>query len=103
MKNEDENFTIEHISYSVFAIFGVLLLLVGYIGMEHFQKLQQQLTEIDILQKNTKYKNCQSCGRNFSSIIKHGKELDGSENLAFCIDCYDNGVFKETKFNLERF
>jgi hypothetical protein len=37
--------------------------------------------------------NCQSCGRQFNSMIKYGKEQNGETNYSFCSSCYKDGSF----------
>jgi hypothetical protein len=47
------------------------------------------------------YGCCQSCAKVFSSVKKHGTELDGTKNFAFCIECYENGSFTEPDLNFD--
>lgn len=35
------------------------------------------------------------------SVKKHGIELDGTKNFAFCIECYENGSFTEPDLNFD--
>lgn len=54
------------------------------------------------LDDNPKNKNnrCQSCGRNFSAMVKHGTEKNKTLNDYFCLSCYKKGKF--TKPNLTK-
>ncbi|MFN5024385.1 MAG: zinc ribbon domain-containing protein [Bacteroidota bacterium] len=63
--------------------------------MEKLQKLSEELIKVDLDNKSKKYKYCQSCGKNYSAMRLNGKDKNGNYNPAFCIDCYDNGEFKE--------
>lgn len=49
------------------------------------------------------YSNCQSCGKKFTSSRKYGKEIDSSNNLAFCEDCYNEGKFTNSELTKEEF
>jgi ribosomal protein S14 len=42
------------------------------------------------------YNSCQSCGNNFSSVRRYGKNQDGTFNLGLCNECYDDGDFVES-------
>lgn len=47
---------------------------------------------------------CQSCGLNFNSMVKYGTEISPDMiNYNFCIDCFENGVFKYTSINRLKF
>jgi Putative zinc ribbon domain len=46
--------------------------------------------------KNT----CQSCGMPLDSEAIKGTEKDGTKSDLYCKYCYENGVFKDPKMNL---
>lgn len=78
---------------------GLLMWMVTEINKEFLireQKEMQKLTE-------PRYRvRCQSCGRKFNSMIKEGKEKDGTINHQFCINCYDNGTFTNPDLTKEQ-
>lgn len=100
---EKEQFLMICTLYTVLVIFGFILCGIGYLGMLKHQLMQEKLIELDISSKEIKYKFCQSCGKNFSSIRKHGKEENGEQNKAFCIECYDLGNFTNPNLTKEEF
>jgi hypothetical protein len=44
---------------------------------------------------------CQSCGMPIDSEEIKGTEKNGSKNNDYCKLCYDNGIFKNPKMNLD--
>ncbi len=92
-----------HITNIFFFFGGFALLFLGFIGMQRHQEVQEELLQRQLLEKPKFYLFCQSCGKNFTAILKKGKNLDGSENHAFCNKCYDNGVFIEENLTYEEF
>jgi hypothetical protein len=44
---------------------------------------------------------CQSCGMPLESEAIKGTEENGLKSDVYCIYCYENGVFKDPKMNLE--
>ncbi len=89
--------------YFALAFLGILFTFLGYIGMEKLQKLSEELIRVDLDSKAKKYRHCQSCGKNYSAVRLNGKDKSGNYNPAFCIDCYDNGEFKEPDMTLNEF
>jgi hypothetical protein len=67
------------------------------------------LDEPDAKKKNLEklnekiYPYCQSCGKSFTSVRKYGKEIEGTDNLAFCFECYDQGTFIDNETTKEEF
>ncbi|ESU20209.1 hypothetical protein FEDK69T_30240 [Flavobacterium enshiense DK69] len=49
------------------------------------------------------YPFCQSCGKKFTSVRKYGKEIDSTDNLAFCEECYNDGKFTNDEITKEEF
>ncbi len=103
LKSELNHFEEINHFYFGLAIIGMLIAFIGYIGMEKLQKLNEDLIKIDLESKAKKYKHCQSCGKNYSSVRINGKDKNGTYNQAFCIDCYDDGEFKEPDLTLNDF
>ena len=44
---------------------------------------------------------CQSCGMPLDSDAIKGTEEDGSKSNEYCKYCYENGVFRDPKMNLD--
>lgn len=103
LKKEEDDYDQVNYFYAALAFLGLLLSLGGYAGMERYQKMQEKLLYLEISQKDTKYKYCQSCGRTFSSVVLHGHNANGEINTAFCTECFDNGKFTEPNLTLEEF
>ena len=74
--------------------------MAGYSGMERHEELQERLLALEIIQKDTKFKYCQSCWKKFSSVRLHGKNDNGEKNEAFCLDCFDLGKFKDPNLTI---
>lgn len=49
------------------------------------------------------YKNCQSCGKKFSSIRNYGLNHDKSFNYSFCKECFTDGEFTNLNLTKEDF
>lgn len=89
--------------YALSAGFGLILLVTGIAGMQKIQSLQEKQMIIDVELKGGKYSYCQSCGKNFSSVRQPGRNEKLEPNPAFCIECFDNGKFKEPSLTREEF
>lgn len=90
-------------SYIPIWVFGAFVFMMGGVSwqiVEHRKELLSKLVlkeqEFDLRQKGAFSSFCQSCGKKFNSIIVKGSNLDGKLNDYYCVDCYDNGEFKET-------
>jgi hypothetical protein len=44
---------------------------------------------------------CQSCGMPLDAEALKGTEKNGSKSNKYCKYCYENGVFKDPKMNLD--
>lgn len=104
LKNLNEDETVinsrKKLYYFILSL-GILFFLTGV-----FAWMIDNLTNIEniiIIQTEKVYKYCQSCGQNFSSIRKYGTEKDKTKNLGFCIKCYKNGKFNNSKLTKEEF
>lgn len=93
--NQDTNFWIN--------LNGATWLILGLIGMLWMQIIQDNLLKRQLQDKPKLYKYCQSCGKKFSSIRLVSKNADRTTNPAFCIDCFDNGIFKEPELTKAAF
>jgi len=59
---------------------------------------------ISLTKQNEKlYSWCQSCGKNFSPIIKYGTNKDSSDNYSFCDTCYTDGKFNNPNLTKDEF
>ncbi len=74
---------------------GVILFLIGIVGLISHQKIQDEILNRQLGEKEKFYPHCQSCGKNFSSFVFYGTRVDGTPLKSFCIGCFENGVFTE--------
>jgi len=86
---------------NIYRITALVLFILGTLmwTIDDSQKRNIQLQELWLEQRKNLdlpriIYSCQSCGRQFNSMVRHGKEDDGSKNYSFCADCYSNGQFK---------
>jgi hypothetical protein len=103
LKSELNQYEEVNYFYFTLAFLGIIITYLGYNGMEKLQKLNEKLIEVEIDSKVRKYRHCQSCGKNYSAVRVNGKDKNGNYNPAFCIDCYDDGEFKEPVLTLKEF
>ena len=99
-QEQDNIHSIRFAMYILISI-GFIFVLLGYYGILYQQNIQD---EILLAQQNDLQRiqtRCQSCGKFFSSIIKFGKELDGTNSPYFCSSCYINGQFTEPDISFE--
>jgi hypothetical protein len=78
-------------------IFFMLGLLMWVIDEPHVKKSNLEKLNEKI------YPYCQSCGKSFTSVRKYGKEMEGTDNLAFCFECYYQGTFIDNEITKEEF
>ncbi|MFZ6025792.1 MAG: zinc ribbon domain-containing protein [Bacteroidota bacterium] len=88
----------------------ILSLIVLIIGMLHFfyglnilEKRESNNNQL-LLRQNAglpfTHERCQSCGKNFSSMVSYGTNLDKTNNYSFCKECYSEGDFIEPNISL---
>ncbi len=82
---------------------GALIVFFGLHGIINGQKIQDELLRRQLFEKQKGYKHCQSCGKRFSPIRQISKNKDGTLNLAFCSDCYENGAFTDPELTNREF
>jgi hypothetical protein len=80
-------------NYQILGAFGILLFVLGFRGFWKFQRIQDDFLIRQLNEKPKVYSNCQSCGREYSAMIKFSSEKDGKFNYAFCKECYKDGNF----------
>ena len=86
--------------YNLFLELGIFLFILG----TGVWAIDITLDSRKIIKQTEKiYTFCQSCGHNFTSIRTYGTEKDKSNNLAFCIECYQKGKLKEPELTKEDF
>jgi hypothetical protein len=89
------NIDFSFVYISVFLICAGLTLLVLDEAAKRRLKIRKLLTTL------SPYRNCQSCGRQFNSVVVNGKNSDDTLNKGFCSDCYSNGVFTDENLTKE--
>jgi hypothetical protein len=82
-------------AYYLIALLGSLFFILGYYGIYHEQSVKDKILVNQQRNLQISHTRCQSCGKFFSSMIKHGHERDNSESKSFCNGCYENGQFTE--------
>ena len=85
---------------NIFVLFLVGLFAYYAVSVAHAESLNKDLIKFERY-KNRIYTVCQSCAKQFSPILLHGKESNGTENKGFCKECYDNGQFKNPTLSAE--
>lgn len=100
LKNKEEVLDSKREFYGTFLEIGLFFFIVGIVAWT----LDNSKPIVRILKQNDKiYKYCQSCGFKFTSIRPYGTEKNKAQNLAFCINCYKKGKFKEPELTKEEF
>lgn len=87
-KNLNESY---HKSNDVLLKIGTLFLIIGFFMWVIDEPYDPKIVLVKINEKLYPY--CQSCGKIFSGVRKYGKEINDSDNLAFCEECYRDGEF----------
>lgn len=82
-----------HQSNDILLKIGVILFLLGIFMWVIDEPYDPKIVLVKINEKLYPY--CQSCGKKFSAMRKYGKEFNGSDNLAFCEECYNEGKFTD--------
>lgn len=85
---------IKTLGYILFAI-GIGLWVIDI--LINFDQKNSNVTK----QNEKLYTFCQSCGKEFDSIINYSKNKDGTSNFAFCKNCYKKGKFKNPNITKE--
>jgi len=85
--------------YFILLLVGVFIAVAGIAKWSLKDSIDDDLKIRDSLSKPTYSKCCQSCGKNFNSIIKYSKDGD-AKNYHFCDSCYKDGSFIEPDLNL---
>jgi Putative zinc ribbon domain len=89
--------------FSVLSLWsGFIIIVIGIIPLIKNQSIQDELVSRQLGEKEKYFEFCQSCGKRFDSILKLGLEKDGKDNKSFCIECYDEGTFKDPDLTYEK-
>jgi hypothetical protein len=80
---------------------GVIFFLIGLF----MWNVDEFLNDRKLIEKQNEkvYKNCQSCGKKFSSIRNYGLNYDKSFNYSFCKECFIDGEFTNSNLTKEDF
>ena len=78
---------------------GALLFFIGLITWERTENYEEKILKRQNIDKPTFSEHCQSCAKNFNSMIKYGSEENGTKNYHFCQDCYKNGEFVNSELS----
>lgn len=81
--------------YLLIILFGGTIALVGLLGITKHQRIQDEILERQLGEKDKVFTYCQSCARRFNSALFKGTKIDNTESKSFCIDCFKNGEFIE--------
>jgi hypothetical protein len=81
-------------------IVGSILVLTGLYLWESREKDEFNIVKRQNVNLPIISECCQSCGLDFNSMVKYGTEINTDiKNYNFCIDCFENGLFKFTSLN----
>ena len=79
--------------------YGIMTIMILYIFLSSIASIRKKEQELEHLEKyNIREKGklteyCQSCGRNFDSMVNVSKNLDETYNYSFCSECFSKGMF----------
>lgn len=93
--DEINEFKTKSIACYMLVFLGVLFFLPGYYGIYRQQYIKDKISEYQQRSLQAAHIRCQSCGKVFSSMVKYGREQDGTDSSSFCNSCYDKGKFTE--------
>lgn len=85
--------------YSSFIIIGGFFVIAGVMLWGEKENEESKIKIRENLNLPTYSKCCQSCGKNFNSIVKYSKDGD-TKNYHFCDSCYKDGSFIEPDLTL---
>jgi len=100
--NQSNNQYLLELNYALTSkIFGLIFIFLGIFGLMKIEKLNNVKLNRELNLIPISYKYCQSCGKNFNSIIINGKNKDETINIAFCNNCFDDGKFKKEDLTVD--
>lgn len=83
----------QELNQTLFLIIIILpIFFMALYNLAKAQSVSRQLGNIE-LYKSKIYQKCQSCAKVFSPKLLHGKNKDGTINIGFCEECYQDGNY----------
>lgn len=87
--------------FFVVLILGVVIFFIGLTDWVISENFEKKLLQRQNLDKPTFSENCQSCGREFDSMVRYGTEANGEKNYHFCNVCFAKGEFTNPNLTLD--